>query len=72
MRLLVIGSGAREHALVWKLAYSPSVTHIYAAPGNPGMVPYVERVPLTVNQTTELANLAEERLTSPLLVLKYH
>ncbi len=61
MRVFVIGSGARENALVWKLAYSPSVTHIYAAPGNPGMVPYVERVPLTINQATELADFAEKK-----------
>jgi phosphoribosylamine---glycine ligase len=61
MRVFVIGSGARENALVWKLAYSPSVTHIYAAPGNPGMVPYVERVPLTVNQVTELADFADKQ-----------
>jgi phosphoribosylamine--glycine ligase len=61
MRVFVIGTGAREHALVWKLAYSPSVTHIYAAPGNPGMVPYVERVPLTINQVDELADFAEEK-----------
>jgi phosphoribosylamine--glycine ligase len=61
MRILVIGSGAREHALVWKLAYSPSVTHIYAVPGNPGMVPYAERVPLTINQATELADFAEKK-----------
>lgn len=60
MRILVIGSGAREHALVWKLAYSPTVTHIYAAPGNPGMVPYAERVPLAINQTTELVDFAAQ------------
>jgi phosphoribosylamine--glycine ligase len=37
MRILVIGSGGREHALVWKLSQSPEVQKIYAAPGNPGM-----------------------------------
>src|SRR5579863_1829645 len=37
MRILVIGSGGREHALAWKLSQSPAVEKIYAAPGNPGM-----------------------------------
>src|SRR6266576_791677 len=59
MRVLVIGSGAREHALVWKLAQSSRVTQIYAAPGNPGMVPYAECVPFNVTQLTQLADFAE-------------
>jgi phosphoribosylamine---glycine ligase len=59
MKVLVIGSGAREHALVWKLAQSRRVTHVYAAPGNPGMVPYAECVPLSVTQLTQLADFAE-------------
>jgi len=59
MRVFVIGSGAREHALVWKLAHSSSVTHIYAAPGNPGMVPYVERVPLTASGQGQIQSLAD-------------
>ncbi len=59
MRIFVIGSGAREHALVWKLAQSQHVTHLYAAPGNPGMMPYAECVPLGVSQLNELAAFAE-------------
>src|SRR6266550_3727 len=59
MKVLVIGSGAREHALVWKLAQSLRVTKIYAAPGNPGMVPYAECVPFNVTQLTQLADFAE-------------
>ena len=37
MKILVIGSGGREHALAWKLAQSPKVTRVLVAPGNPGM-----------------------------------
>ena len=59
MKVLVIGSGAREHALVWKLAQSNRVTQIYAAPGNPGMVPYAECLPYNVTQLTRLADFAE-------------
>jgi phosphoribosylamine---glycine ligase len=59
MRILVIGSGAREHALVWKLAQSHRVTRIYAAPGNPGMASHAECIPLGVSQLVELADFAQ-------------
>ncbi|HEX9130853.1 MAG TPA: phosphoribosylamine--glycine ligase [Ktedonobacteraceae bacterium] len=59
MKVLVIGSGAREHALVWKLAQSRRVTQVYAAPGNPGLLPYAECMPLGVTQLTQLADVAE-------------
>jgi phosphoribosylamine---glycine ligase len=59
VRVLVIGLGAREHALVWKLAQSPRVTRLFAAPGNPGMASSAECVPLDVTQLAKLAEFAE-------------
>ena len=46
MKLLVIGGGGREHALVWALAKSPQVEALYAAPGNPGIARLATCVPL--------------------------
>lgn len=50
MKVLVIGSGGREHALLWKLAQSPSVTEVYAMPGNEGMADAATLVPSTGNE----------------------
>jgi phosphoribosylamine--glycine ligase len=46
MRVLVVGSGGREHALAWKISRSPQVRAVFAAPGNPGMAAVATLVPL--------------------------
>jgi phosphoribosylamine---glycine ligase len=48
MKVLIIGSGGREHALAWKLAASPRVTTLFAAPGNPGIAQVADIVPIGV------------------------
>lgn len=60
MKVLVIGSGGREHALCWKLAQSPELTELYCAPGNPGIAEIADRVPYGPEEIHELAGFAEE------------
>lgn len=58
MKLLVIGSGAREHALVWKLSESPMVNKIYCAPGNAGIGSLAECVDIKAEDIEGLLNFA--------------
>ena len=59
MKVLVIGRGGREHAIVWKLAQSPSVTKVFAAPGNVGMEQLAIRVPIDELNIEELITFAK-------------
>lgn len=58
MKILIVGSGGREHALGWKLAQSPLVSEIISAPGNPGLAELGRTFALKVEQAAELAALA--------------
>jgi len=58
MKVLVIGSGGREHSLVWKIAQSPLVNKIFCAPGNPGISELAECVNITADQINQLCEFA--------------
>jgi len=60
MKVLVIGSGGREHALVWKLRQSPRVSEVYCAPGNGGIAAEATCVPADVKSLSSLLAIAEE------------
>ncbi len=61
MKILVVGGGGREHALVWKLAQSPRVDQIYAAPGNAGIGTLAECLPVAAEDLDGLVALAREK-----------
>ncbi|HYL80781.1 MAG TPA: phosphoribosylamine--glycine ligase, partial [Candidatus Acidoferrum sp.] len=58
MRVLVVGGGGREHALIWKLKQSPRVTQLYAAPGNGGITELAECVDISASEVRRLADFA--------------
>ncbi len=60
MRVLVVGSGGREHALAWALARSPEVGEVVAAPGNPGIESLGRCIPVDVNDAAAIAQLADD------------
>ncbi len=61
LSVLVVGSGGREHALVWKIAQSPLGDKIFAAPGNPGMARNAELVPVPAGDVAKIADFAVRR-----------
>jgi len=60
MKILVIGGGGREHALVWKLRQSPRVTNIYCAPGNGGIAGEAECLPVDMKSLESMVAVAQQ------------
>jgi len=61
MKILVIGSGAREHVLAWKLSREPGVDAVICAPGNPGIASAARCLPADVSSPKELLAIAESQ-----------
>ena len=60
MKVLVVGSGGREHAIIWKLAQSPKVTKLYCAPGNGGIAELAECVNIKATDIPAMVRFAVE------------
>ena len=60
MRILVVGSGGREHALTWALAEDPDTSAVYAAPGNPGIGEIAKCIPIDPGNLKELSSFAAQ------------
>src|ERR1700688_1963673 len=60
MKILIIGGGGREHALVWKLRQSPRVTKVYCAPGNGGIADEAECLPVELKSLEAMVSLGQQ------------
>jgi phosphoribosylamine--glycine ligase len=60
MRALVVGSGGREHAIVWKLKQSPLLKEVFCAPGNPGIAHLADCIDIDPSDIVQLADFAEK------------
>lgn len=60
-KVLIVGQGGREHALAWKMAQSPEIEKIYAAPGNPGIAQLAECIDIKAEDVKGLLTLAREK-----------
>ena len=61
MKVLIVGSGGREHAIAWSVSKSPKVDKIYCAPGNAGIAELAECVNITAMEFDKLADFAQEK-----------
>ena len=68
MKILVVGNGGREHALIWKIRQSPLVQDIYCAPGNAGIAEVADCVPIDTSNIVEVADFAQT-ITADLTVV---
>lgn len=68
MKILVVGSGAREHTLVWKLVQSPKVKEIFCAPGNTGTAQLAENLPIAVTNIEGLTKAAQDKRIDQVVV----
>jgi phosphoribosylamine---glycine ligase len=68
MRVLLVGSGAREHALAWRLAQSPTLTELHAAPGNPGIARLGHCHPVRADDRDGLLGLAATLATDLVVI----
>lgn len=68
MKVLLIGSGGREHSLAWKLAQSPKLAKLYAAPGNPGIADHAELVCIDVEDHRAVAAFCRDKAVDLVVV----
>ena len=68
MKILLLGSGGREHAMAWKIAHSPKLEKLYIAPGNPGMASLGETVALSATDFATVGNFVIQNNIDMLVV----